>query len=134
MRQVPAGKEITRMTWQQAEGYINNLALILEPLKVVSIYAIPRGGLVPAVLLAHRLDVRRVACLQFAEPHVWESERSICVDDIADTGGTVAAARELFPNIKIATMIARYNTKHEPDYYGTRWQTDHWIEFPWERS
>lgn len=62
--------------------------------------------------------------------------RVLLVDDVADTGKTLAAATSYISmhgpeEVKTATLYLKPWSMLQPDYYGE--VTDAWIIFPWER-
>ena len=85
-----------------------------------AIYAVPRGGLVPAVYLSHRLGI----------PLVFSPDRpgdTLVVDDILDTGATyrrLSGAAAYY-----AVLLAR---KALPKVIYGRMYDGPWVEFPWE--
>ena len=85
-----------------------------------AIYGVPRGGLVPAVHLSHRLDI----------PLVSSPDRpgdTLVVDDILDTGSTyrwLSGAAAYY-----AVLLAR---KALPRVIYGRIYDGPWVEFPWE--
>lgn len=91
------------------------------------VYGVPRGGACLAVLLSHILKVEfldrpREGCL-------------IC-DDIADTGNTLLAYKDI-PGVTIYTDVAKETSKAMPHYYGMLVPEDSpdtvaWFVFPWE--
>jgi hypoxanthine phosphoribosyltransferase len=92
------------------------------------IYGIPRGGLVIAVIMSHKLNVPI-----YAEDYVfYAKERILFVDDIADTGTTLESYKKLAiaENAKFATIHKKVNSRFIPDYYYK--ETDKWIVYPWE--
>ena len=67
-----------------------------------SIYGVPRGGLIPAVMLSHRLGLPLAtrSRAKSGEGNV------LVVDDIADTGRTVSFYRHR----DVAVLVLRYNS------------------------
>ncbi len=95
-----------------------------------SIYGIPRGGLIPAVLLSHKLGLSLVQ-----QP----KSNSLVVDDISDSGNTLKEIVDRAYNpinnykyIHTATLFERENTVLEPDYIGEHIKYNDWLVFPWE--
>lgn len=122
--------------------------------KIDYIVGIARGGLIPAVMLSHRLDVpmRSVSWSTFHKDqmreHTWdiaddisEGKCILLVDDILDSGRTMAELLEDWEcersSLKIAVMM--YNTSQTivPDYYGRKFDRNKmpdWIDFWWEKQ
>ena len=122
------------------------------------IVALSRGGLIPGVVLSHKLDVRLVPINWSTrdnpmdrEYNCWipedinEGKKVLVVDDIIDSG---EALRTMFDdwnssvcnklnteNIYIASLIYNKDQSIVPNFYGTkisRKKTPEWFEFWWE--
>jgi len=122
------------------------------------IVALSRGGLIPGVVLSHKLDVRLVPINWSTrdnpmdrEYNCWipedinEGKKILVVDDIIDSG---EALRTMFEdwnssvcnklnteNIYIASLIYNKDQSIVPNFYGTkisRKKTPEWFEFWWE--
>lgn len=92
-------------------------------MKFKDIYGLPLGGLVPGVYLAHRLNI---PLLLDAEKI---SQETLIIDDIADTGRTLAlfAQQRKF----IVTLFYHRQCWFEPDIW-LREKKDAYIIFLWE--
>jgi len=101
---------------------INKIASRAKNFDIDSIYGIPRGGIVPAVYLAHLLKLPLVE-------KDFINETTLLVDDIADTGKTLITYNRL--NCKIATIYYHKQSIIEPDIWIYEKRND-WILFPWE--
>jgi hypoxanthine phosphoribosyltransferase len=92
-----------------------------------AIYAVPRGGMIPAVLLSHMLKI------PIKTDETWV-ERLLVVDDIADTGETIRRIEKTdFGNderTKVATLYSKPWTFPGPHFLV--YETEDWIVFPWE--
>lgn len=112
------------------------------------IFGVARGGLIPAVLVSHRLDVPFAGSIHHqtrdsagpGERGLWDWEslppmsRDVVVEDIVDTGKT---ARELklipmFANAPIAALYAKPRGKPLASYFVEEVEQDVWVYFPWE--
>ena len=127
-----------------------------EPKRIL---AIARGGLIPAVMLSHILDVREIYSMQLisytgeASPHplqpvdydsyavsedLWNQEDTLIIDDLLDTGATQAFLREWFPNAIRATLFHKKKTVEGSEFnllpYPGGILPDKWIVFPWEQG
>lgn len=89
-----------------------------KKLKFDGVYHVPRGGVVLAVYISHRLDIPILAA-----PH----KNSLVVDDVADSG------RALFP---YAGKYFTYTMFHKPQSAvlpDKHWrETNRHVVFPWE--
>lgn len=93
------------------------------------VYGVPRGGLIPAVMLSHKLGVPLVSTLE---------NHSLIVDDISDSGKTLSIiTSKAYGNVKkgeywTATLFQRDNTIFYPDFVGKSIDYQDWIVYPWE--
>lgn len=124
------------------------------------IIGISRGGLVPATMIAHALNVRRLVSFQAVSyeagvqgaiqdledrDHLLRSiERAneiLVVDDIVDSGNTMAYMRK---RLKFTTKAVGYASlvvkefkapaSSWPDFYEYAMQEPVWVTFPWEQA
>lgn len=101
---------------------------------LVGIYGVPRGGLVPAVMIHHRLKNLKPDLLFFSSEEQIKNTscKLIVVDEIADTGKTFKLLKEKYPNAFYVSLFKRYDSKFIPDLYFKEIEHDSWIIFPWE--
>ena len=93
------------------------------------LWGIPRGGLVLAAMLSHRLNVP--LCSKDTIPKI---RPLLLVDDIADTGKTLKGVLSLTENnddIVIATIHYHKQSSIIPDIW-IKEKKDKWIVYPWE--
>lgn len=112
------------LSWTQFDSMVRELAnrIKLSRFKFDGIYGFPRGGLILAVCLSHRLNLPMVH-LNHA------TENTLVVDDISDTGKTLKGIK----NKKIATLYKTLWTKTQPDWNcEMKINKNDWIVFPWE--
>ena len=114
------------ISWNDIDALIDNLVYQIKKSKqeYTSIYGISRGGLIPAVLLSHRLNLPVI-------DKITTYDRTILVvDDIADSGKTLS--QFMYHNY-IAVLFCRQHTSQViPKYIGKSITHDKWIVFPWE--
>jgi xanthine phosphoribosyltransferase len=100
--------------------------------KFDTVVGIPRGGLIPASILAYRLDIHKVYSSLGIQS---ESNKILLVDDICDSGATLKDLRQRFPNATYCTLIERNNgriiRKVDNQYSGGFVRPGLWIQFPW---
>ena len=101
------------LNWQQINEACKKIAIEFQDIK--EIYPIPRGGLVPAVIISHLTGANLIT-----EP----SKTCLVIDDIADSGLTLKP----FQNHKIATLINFTDLK----IFSPIKLEKTWIIFPWE--
>lgn len=115
---------------------------------------IGRGGLVPAVYLSHATGVPTLSCDLSAKvqdfgadvlvrlaAHVRAGERLLFVDDINDSGRTIAQVRGALiaagagDGVRFATLLDNAVSAERVDYRARtidRRVTKDWFVFPWE--
>ena len=85
-----------------------------------SVMGLPRGGLIPAVLISHQLGLPFV---------LHPGKNTIVVDDINDTGHTLSKA----PGAYWAVLHNKPTSKFKDCIYAKE-VGDQWIVYPWERE
>lgn len=118
--------------WFTIDHLINVIAkkVLASDADIRGVYGIPRGGLIPAVLLSHKLGVPLVQTIK---------NHTLVVDDISDSGDTLAEVMRkthypLSPTHKLytATLFERESTSFKPDFIGLHINYQDWLVFPWE--
>ncbi len=150
------GAPVARLTWSDVLGLSLTLAEEVRRERVDAIVAVLRGGIYPALIIAARLNVERVYAVEFrrreaglaAEPGGGPKPvrdevpqlaggRVLVVDDVAVTGSTLRAAKELVKSkgageVKTAVLVVRTGQLVErPDFYAL-FLPAHPL-FPWEQ-
>jgi hypoxanthine phosphoribosyltransferase len=94
--------------------------------QIDSVMGLPRGGLIPAVMLSHKLNL----------PLVFEpTEKTLIVDDICDSGETFIEIYNKYPNSPFACLhLKPHTTKFTPHIWAISWESDDWIVYPWENT
>ena len=114
-------------SWDQFESDCNKIAGLIKKngRKIDSLYGIPRGGLVLAVRLSHKLG------LPLIMHNADIGKETLIVDDIADSGDTMIGflGRKKYVT---ATLFCNPSSKYAPTYF-CRKKTN-WIVFPWEEE
>lgn len=111
-------------TWEQFDNAVGIIVAKLEDYydRFDSIYGVPRGGLVLAVALSHRLDLPLLTKCGL---------RSLVVDDISDSGKT------LQPFQDAGKLIATIHLVPESEVHPDVWvhlRKEEWVEYPWEKG
>jgi hypoxanthine phosphoribosyltransferase len=88
--------------------------------KFDGVFGVPRGGLILAVCLSHRLGIPLLASAA--------SKNALVVDDIADSGATL---KPRYGKNFIVTIYYHRQSAVVPDIW-LREKTDKWVVFPWE--
>lgn len=117
------------ISWSWVDHQINVIADKLHSTsEFEAVTGVPRGGLIPAVMLSHKLGLKYIPYQQA----VSKRRPVLVVDDISDSGLTLTDIGS--KGFKTATLCVRYNTSYTPDYYGEEITSDKWLVFPWEEN
>jgi len=123
------------MSWKWVDDQIEELAERLKDKKLRYISGIPRGGLIPAIMLSHKLGVTYIPfdeAKKYGRHDIrFKNEDILLVDDICDSGVTM---KDYAPRFITATLCMRYVSETIPEYYGEKIEDDRWLVFPWERN
>lgn len=119
------------LDWDDIDFYVNNVYnFILGSKKEYELIAgVTRGGLIPAVMLSHKLDIPIIA---IDPDSILDTDtKTLVVDEIYDTGLTIKHLLSRNPAIDIAVIVSK--DKHAPvNYVGSHIDIEDWIIFPWE--
>lgn len=113
--------------------------------------AITRGGLVPAMIVARALGIRKVETLSVAsydEQHQGtaevlkgaeaamqsQGEGWLVIDDLTDSGVTAKLARQLLPKAFIAAVYAKPKGAPSLDLFAEEVEQAVWVVFPWDQD
>ena len=116
------------VSWKWVDEQIEVLANKIPKDKFKSVAGVPRGGLIPAVMLSHKLGIGYTPFNHLQE----YNDKVLIVDDISDSGETLTQIGG--KGYSTATLCFRYSTQYTPDYYGEEIDNDRWIVFPWEEN
>jgi len=124
-------KEKVLLDWEWVDSQIDKIGEKLEVFeKLQFITGIPRGGLIPAVLMSHKFGIPFIG-LELAKTLPGDLKRNVLViDDIADTGDTLLQLQR--HKFKTATLARRYSSSFTPLIVGEDITNDDWLVFPWE--
>src|SRR5215213_8051893 len=142
------------MTWNDVGAAVEELAKQIDGAGFMpdAVLALARGGLPAAGALAYSLGVKNMATLnvefytgvdeRLEEPlllppvpdlSLLRTERLLVVDDVADTGRTLALARDFcaqhVSDVRTAVLYEKPQSVVHADFVWRR--TDRWINFPW---
>lgn len=110
------------LSWEDVEDLINTLCVkIIQNLpEIDSVHGIKRGGLIPSVLISHKLDL----------PLVYEIfPNTLVVDDICDSGLTL----QNYAGIYTAVLHYKPHTScFKPNIWGEIYNGNEFIYYPWE--
>lgn len=110
------------ISWDDINILVDELCstIVISGAEIKSITGIERGGLIPAVMISHKLNI----------PYVTKINRhTLVVDDICDTGETLKKTVAGFT----ATLHYKKTAIFTPNFYSKEVGTE-WIVYPWERN
>ena len=112
------------LTWEEVDNLVDILKQkVLDELpEIGSVMGIARGGLIPAVMLSHKLGVPYTNLV---------APNTLVVDDICDSGKTIKEA----PGVYIATLHYKKSAIVKPSVYASLLLNEsQWLIYPWERQ
>jgi len=128
------------ITWKEVDNLVNLLYKYVYPYKknYKYIYGVSRGGLIPAVMLSHKLGLPLVKSITKGLSKDRMSQILI-VDDIIDKGSVMRLLNTKFKyNFNYATLFVNMTnkfSKEEFKYITTAKNSENkWIVFPWEKK
>ena len=132
------------ISWNDVDEMIESLYEQLKDENIDKVVGISRGGLIPGVMLSHRLNAG-------FEPLEWQTrdgefqdrikamnfnknlKGTIFVDDICDTSTTIKQIKQLIPKSRWAVLHQKADI--ELEYVATTlYNDDRWVVYPWEDS
>ena len=116
----------TIYSWKLFDLDCKKIARWAKSKKFKNIYGIPRGGLVVAVQLSHFIDIPII--LDYKQI----SSKTLVVDDISDSGKTLAKLGKLTKLKSNVATLFWADTSTPPNFWCRRKLT--WVIFPWETN
>ena len=114
--------------WDTIDDLVNTLAKGIENslTNIKLIQGLSRGGLIPAVMLSHKLNIPYTN-----HPEAFPKEYVLIVDDIADSGLTL----DRWSSYQTAVLHYKPHTSETvPNIWATKHEGDEWIIYPWENE
>jgi hypoxanthine phosphoribosyltransferase len=110
------------LSWDDITILVEDLCntIASSGVQIKSITGIERGGLIPAVMISHKLNIPYVVKI---------NKHTLVVDDICDTGETL---KNIVAGYS-ATLHYKKTAIFTPDFYSKEVGTE-WLVYPWERS
>ena len=110
------------LSWDDVRLLVDKLCekIIMDLPNIDSIYGIPRGGLIPATLVSHKLNLP------------WSNvmlPNTLVIDDICDSGKTIRDS----VGVNTATLYYKPNDVAKPTIFAEEIITSKWVIFPWEQ-
>jgi len=127
-------KQIRDISWKYFAHNVDKIAQEIKERKgddmYENIYGVPRGGLIPAVMLSHALDIPLIV----SESDI--SFNTLICDDILDSGGTLERLFKHidYKNLDVAVIVLNKTSTIQPTYFGFENKYDFWIHFPYENQ
>ena len=142
-------KEKHYISYNKISERCKEIAEELKDKGIDRIVAITRGGMVPACLLANLLNVREIHTLSMASysednerqeitllafPSTTDSNHTLFVDDLVDSGFTYKWVKNLFPESLFVALFSKTSTPKDVkvDCKVEEMDANLWLEFPWE--
>lgn len=119
------------LSWNWVEDQINKIGDKLEGMDLEFVSGIPRGGLIPAIMMSHAYDIKYISYSSAKMLPLELRRKTIAIDDISDTGRTLAEAESL--KFITSSLCTRVGTKTLPRLTGELISGDEWLVFPWEK-
>lgn len=109
------------ISWEEVEELVDILHqnIIESGIEFDCVYGLVRGGLIPAVMLSHKMGV----------PYDYFG-KVLIIDDICDSGATLDRLDEM-------TAVLHYKPHTsivKPYFYACKFESDDWIVYPWEEK
>ena len=124
-------KDKVFLSWKWVEKQLDEIGDRLEGLdKIEFVTGIPRGGLIPAVMMSHAFNFKYISYSSAKLLPKDIRKNVICIDDISDTGHTLIEAKEL--DFIVCSLAMRVGSKTTPRFYGELITDERWLVFPWE--
>ena len=118
------------LSWKWVDDQINKIGDKLEGLNLEFVSGIPRGGLIPAVMMSHAYGIKYISYSSAKMLPLDLRKKTIVIDDISDTGLTMAEADKL--KFITSSLCTRVGTKTLPRLTGELISGEQWLVFPWE--
>jgi hypoxanthine phosphoribosyltransferase len=121
------------LSWDDIEHLVDELCtqITQSGMQIESIVGVQRGGLIPAVMISHRLQIPMGKGIVH--------DTSLIVDDICDSGETFFKIykyyQEAYPTSNQRFACLHYKSHistFKPTFYGEQLTSDAWLVYPWE--
>jgi hypothetical protein len=111
-----------KLSWDDVSRSVDDLCkkIPMELPLIDSVHGIARGGLIPAVMISHKLNLPYVNAV---------GKNTLVIDDIADSGVTLEKA----PGVYTAVLHYKPHTScFKPNLWAELHEGDEWLIYPWE--
>lgn len=124
------------ITWKQIDELTDQLAQRITDaqeqhnFKYACIIGMPRGGLIPAVMLSHKLGIPLTTKIPKSGVH------SLLVDDINDTGTSIMKFLDIHAKgndwVDVVVLHNKRESKYKDVVYTGEYIGEVWQCYPWE--
>ena len=122
------------ISWEDIELDVQKI--VAQVSNVDYVVGIPRGGLIIAVMISHRLGVKHMTIDHLEKLEEFgldiDKKKILVVDDISDSGQTLK--RFIKQGYTTATLDVRHTTVAIPEHYANWIDNADWIVYPWEHK
>jgi len=117
------------LTWEDIDHLVDKLAVEINsyPTQPVYVTGLARGGLIPAVMLSHKTNLKYISSEKLKTVSYIDV---LIVDDISDSGETLSQ----YTAWSTAVLHYKFQSSHIPTYYAEVVPDDIWISYPWEKD
>ena len=112
------------LSWDDVSQLVDTLCekIITEVPNIDSVFGLKRGGLIPAVMVSHKLG------LPWSDVML---PNTLVIDDIADTGLTL---KNCIGGYTAVLHYKPHTSCHIPNLWASVHKGDEWIIYPWEKK
>jgi len=112
------------LSWDDINNLVDKLCekIITEQPNIDSIFGLKRGGLIPAVMVSHKLG------LPWSDVML---PNTLVVDDICDSGETL---KNCIGGYTAVLHYKPHTSCFRPNIYAQMHEGDEWIIYPWEKK
>ena len=117
------------LSWKDIDDAVTSIAhrIKASDIEINTITGLARGGLIPAVMLSHKLNIPFHMSVSSASGNV------LIVDDICDSGETLKRF-SYGDSFYTATIHHKQLAIYTPDFYYSLAPDEYWIVYPWENN
>lgn len=127
-------KNKTFISWSEINDLLDDIQRQIKDsgTRFEMIAGVTRGGLVPAVMMSHRLSLPMMALAPNTPIlPISLAKKTLIIDEIYDTGKTIKELQQVNPLTQFAVLYHNIDLPELP-FYGKKMRLDNWLVFPWE--
>jgi len=144
--------EKTFISWEEIQTLSDILADKIKAtssdLGRVTLVAVSRGGLVPAQIIAYKLNIRDIRVMKLisynsdnvrgetkdiSTDRLFDGADVYFIDDLADSGETIRYIRSRFPASHLCTLMMKTCCMEMPEFCAkSNVAAESWLVFPWD--